>query len=336
MSPMRNSAEKEQQKKSGDLIQFISGIEKQRQGLENGRLLYVATTRAIHSLYLFGAVKPNAKGDNKATSRSLLGGLWPAIANEQTPLISDAADALEQAADTEQETEMAGLELPQNYRRLATDWQLPDIPESVHMIKTEVAETHSYIEFSWAGEDARLTGNLVHRILQLIGEQGLDKWSVEDDISSLNNWCQQMLSAEGIQKEKAGTIISRAARAIENCLASDQGRWILKDHEEAQCEYAITAVLEGKRPVSMVLDRTFVENGTRWIIDYKTSSHGGGDLEGFLENEARRYQDQLLRYREALALTETRPIRTALYFPLLDQLKEVFAPDPLSSSQPGE
>ena len=145
-----------------------------------------------------------------------------------------------------------------------------------------------------------------------------------------------MLSAEGIQKEKAGTIISRAARAIENCLASDQGMWILKDHEEAQCEYAITAVLEGKRPVSMVLDRTFVENGTRWIIDYKTSSHGGGDLEGFLENEARRYQDQLLRYREALALTETRPIRTALYFPLLDQLKEVFVPDQLNSSLPGE
>ena len=336
MSPMRNSQEKEQQKKSGDLIQFISGIEKQRQGLENGRLLYVATTRAIDSLYLLGAVKPNAKGDIKATSRSLLGGLWPAIANEQTPLISDAAAALEQAADTEQETEMDGLGLPQNYRRLATGWQLPDVPESVHMIKTEVAETHSYIEFSWAGEDARLTGNLVHRILQLIGEQGLDKWSVEDDISRLNNWCQQMLSAEGIQKEKAGTIISRASRAIDNCLASDRGRWILEDHEEAHCEYAITAVLKGRGPVSMVLDRTFVENGTRWIIDYKTSSHGGGDLDGFLENEARRYQDQLLRYREALALTESRPIRTALYFPLLDQLKEVFVPDPLNSSLPGE
>ena len=86
----------------------------------------------------------------------------------------------------------------------------------------------------------------------------------------------------------------------------------------------------------MVLDRTFVENGTRWIIDYKTSSHGGGDLDGFLENEAGRYQDQLLRYREALALTESRPIRTALYFPLLDQLKEVFVPDPLNSSLPGE
>ena len=73
----------------------------------------------------------------------------------------------------------------------------------------------------------------------------------------------------------------------------------------------------------MVLDRTFIANGTRWIIDYKTSSHGGGNLEGFMENEVRRYQDQLQRYREAMALTETRPIRTALYFPLLDRFEEV-------------
>ncbi len=58
------------------------------------------------------------------------------------------------------------------------------------------------------------------------------------------------------------------------------------------CEYAITAMLAGANeseegsdsasPKSLVLDRTFIENGTRWIIDYKTSSHSGGDLQGFL------------------------------------------------------
>ncbi len=73
----------------------------------------------------------------------------------------------------------------------------------------------------------------------------------------------------------------------------------------------------------MVLDRTFVENDTRWIIDYKTSSHSGGDLEGFLQNEAKRYHEQLQRYKNAVAITESRPIRTALYFPLLDRLCEV-------------
>jgi ATP-dependent exoDNAse (exonuclease V) beta subunit len=73
----------------------------------------------------------------------------------------------------------------------------------------------------------------------------------------------------------------------------------------------------------MKLDRTFVDNGIRWIIDYKTSSHEGGKLEEFLSNEADRYRDQLQRYRQAVAINESLPIKTALYFPLLDRLLEV-------------
>jgi ATP-dependent exoDNAse (exonuclease V) beta subunit len=81
-------------------------------------------------------------------------------------------------------------------------------------------------------------------------------------------------------------------------------------------------VLENQ-PRNLVLDRTFIDNGTRWIIDYKTSSHSGGDLEGFLQNEAERYREQLQQYRKAVAINESRPIRTALYFPLLDRFVEV-------------
>jgi len=335
MSPMRNSAEKEQQKKSGDLIQFISGVEKQRQGLEGGRLLYVAATRAAHSLYLFAAIKPTANGDIRASSRSLLGGLWPAIEDEQIGLISTAADTLPALEEREGETETAGVNLPQVYRRLTADWQLPEIPGAVQALKAETAETQDYIEFNWAGEDARLTGNLVHRLFQLISEQGLEKWEAGGDISRHCNWCRQILSSEGVQKDKADAIISRVTRAIENCLASEKGRWILENHEDGHCEYAITAVLGQQRPISMKLDRTFIANGTRWIIDYKTNSHEGGDLEGFLENEVRRYQDQLQRYRDAMALTETLPIKMALYFPLQDSFKEVFEPGPTTTPEPG-
>lgn len=324
MSPMRNTDEKEKQKKSGDLIKFITSVEKQRKSLEDGRLLYVATTRAIHSLYLFAAIKPNAKDEINANASSLLGRLWPAIKDEQTPLISAAAQHLQQDSGDEGEAEekQAVFSLPQNYRRLAADWQLPDPPEPVQLAGSDPAEVQNYIEFSWAGEDARLTGNLVHRLLQLIGEQGLDAWEASGGIAKRANWCRRQLASEGIQKEKADAIIARASEAVGNCLASKQGRWILEDHQDARCEYAITAVLD-QRPRSLVLDRTFIDNGTRWIIDYKTSSHSGGDLEGFLENEAERYREQLQRYQTAIAMTETRPIRTALYFPLLDRFCEL-------------
>jgi ATP-dependent helicase/nuclease subunit A len=327
MSPMRNTEEKESYKKGGDLITYITSIEKQRKSLEDGRLLYVAATRAIHSLYLFAAIKPGKDDVVKARAASLLGSLWPAIEIEQTEKILAAAESNqppddEGSEDDFAETDVAGRNLPQIYRRLGVDWQPPTAPESVSQDTAQTAEAQSYIEFSWAGEDARLVGNLVHRLLQLIGEQGLDSWQASGGMSTRQNWCRQQLASLGIKNSKADTIIKIASEAIAKCLSSEKGNWILGSHEEAQCEYAITAILD-KRPRSMVLDRTFIADGTRWIIDYKTSSHRGGDLEGFLKNEEKRYQEQLLRYKNAMAITESRPIKTALYFPLLDQLLEV-------------
>jgi len=141
-------------------------------------------------------------------------------------------------------------------------------------------------------------------------------------MAAREEWCRRQLLSAGVQGPKADSIITRTSLAINNCLESDRGKWILASHENGECEYALTAVLDGQ-PSNLVLDRSFVADGTRWIIDYKTSSHSGGDLEGFLKNEADRYREQLQRYREAVAINETRPIRTALYFPLLDRFCEV-------------
>jgi len=334
MSPMRNNADKEKQKKSGDLIKFISNIEKQRQALEDGRLLYVAATRAKHKLCLFAAIKPNSADEIKPDSRSLLACLWAAIHSEQAPLVWQSADNLQALTMDEAFEEKSTLTLPQEYRRLDADWRLPCSPEPVQLNNgkagaeagaepgAELAESHDYIKFKWAGEDARLTGNLVHRLLQLIGDDGLEPWQAGGGFSRVENWCRQQLASEGVREQKADRIITRATRAINNCLASEQGMWILEPREESHCEYAISAVVDGLVR-NMVLDRTFIENGTRWIIDYKTSSHSGGDLEGFLQNEAERYREQLQRYKNAMAIKETRPIRTALYFPLLDRFCEI-------------
>ena len=326
MSPMRNQADKEKQKESGDLIQYISSIEKQRRSLEDGRLLYVAATRAIHSLFLFAAIEPNAKDEIKAVSASLMGSLWPAIEAEHTEQIRQAAAILQEATggdevnDTEEDS--VARVLPQEYRRLNADWRLPDAPDSVPLVKTENPTTQDYIEFSWAGEDARHTGNLVHRLLQLIAEQGPADWQASGGMRQAEHWCRAQLASAGVRQERAKKIIAQANRAIANCMASEHGKWILNAHQDDHCEYALTAVFDGQVR-NLVLDRSFIENDCRWIIDYKTSSHSGGDLEGFLKSEIKRYSEQLQRYRDAVALTETRPIRTALYFPLLDRFCEV-------------
>ena len=64
------------------------------------------------------------------------------------------------------------------------------------------------------------------------------------------------------------------------------------------------------------IDRTFIDAGaTRWIIDYKSGRHAGGDLEGFLAEEAGRYEPQLSLYRRLFEQMGETNIKTALYLP---------------------
>jgi ATP-dependent exoDNAse (exonuclease V) beta subunit len=141
-------------------------------------------------------------------------------------------------------------------------------------------------------------------------------------MAAREGWCREQLRAQGVQGAKAKAIVQQASEAVNRCLQSDRGRWILAPHDEGHSEYALTAVVDGQLR-SLVVDRTFVDKGVRWIIDYKTSTHSGGELDQFLANEADRYREQLERYRTAFSIVETRPICTALYFPLLDRLQEV-------------
>ena len=73
-----------------------------------------------------------------------------------------------------------------------------------------------------------------------------------------------------------------------------------------------------------IIDRTFVEDGIRWVIDYKTSRHDGDSLKTFLDSEVKRYKPQLDRYESLLKdFGEFREIKKALYFPLLKEWREI-------------
>jgi len=71
------------------------------------------------------------------------------------------------------------------------------------------------------------------------------------------------------------------------------------------------------------IDRSFIDaSGTRWVIDYKISSHEGADLQGFLAREVERYRPQLAAYVELARAVGDEPVRAALYFPLLGAFRE--------------
>ena len=72
------------------------------------------------------------------------------------------------------------------------------------------------------------------------------------------------------------------------------------------------------RIVHVVLDRSFVCGALRYIVDFKTGAHLGGDASAFLRQEFERYEPQLARYARIVRAFDARPVRIALYHPLVD------------------
>jgi hypothetical protein len=111
--------------------------------------------------------------------------------------------------------------------------------------------------------------------------------------------------------------------------------WLLSPHPGAASEFALTAwpasQTDAVRPASVRADRIFhagsepeaAGEDSLWIIDYKTSNHGGTGLEDFLAEQRATYAPQLLAYAHLLAPAQSKSfaqVRLALYFPTLSRL----------------
>ena len=126
------------------------------------------------------------------------------------------------------------------------------------------------------------------------------------------------LESMAVGHDEREAALVRIESALNNVLSDEVARWILDPrHESAHNEWALTGVVDG-RLVRAVIDRSFVDaQGVRWIVDYKTSEHEGGQLATFIQRETERYLDQLEAYAALVAGYERRPMRLGLYFPLL-------------------
>jgi ATP-dependent exoDNAse (exonuclease V) beta subunit len=212
---------------------------------------------------------------------------------------------------------------PLTYSRLASQWHCPPAPENIRAIEVKAVPEAPAVEFDWAGEMACAVGVVAHRLLQRLGLSGLAP-DTKVNMEAYGPAARQMLLREGVVPEQLSEALSRVMQALNNMLSDKRGRWILSDqHQDIGCEYPLAAVIDGKIR-RMVIDRTFVDQeGNRWIIDYKTGSHEGGDPKAFLEREKERYRTQLEDYAQAFKKLEQRPIRLGLYYPVLKGWQEL-------------
>jgi len=290
-----------------DIHAYLHRAEKKELEDEAYRLLYVALTRAREAVHLVASIGEHPKGGPAApASRSFLGMLWNAI--------GDGLEYPVPAHPPASSVTDIGSGARQQIRRLQAGSERHPGDSLTGAIVAPRAE----IEFAWASPIAKHVGTVTHAILQLICGDGLSKWNVAR-AESLVPYIEGRLRGIGVNRTDILGATERILAAVTGVLESDRGRWIMSErHDEAESEYALTSVVDGK-VVNAIIDRTFVDaEGIRWIIDFKTGTHTGGSKDAFIASEVERYRPQLERYAQLLRARDDRPVELGLFFPLLD------------------
>ncbi len=204
--------------------------------------------------------------------------------------------------------------------RVAPGWAAPE-PEPGVPGAAAAAESRDELPFDWARETARQIGVVAHRWLATIARDGLAAWS-DARIAAAATRIRADLASEGVDAAELERAATDVAKTLANALADPRARWLFAaEHRDARSEWALAGVEEGA-VAHVVVDRTFVADGVRWIVDFKTGRHEGADVDAFLDLERERYRPQLERYARFVSALDPRPVRLALYHPLLRGWRE--------------
>ncbi|MDP1982069.1 MAG: UvrD-helicase domain-containing protein [Sulfuritalea sp.] len=318
-------------KKTGEptAYDFLLRMERERSRNEDARVLYVAATRAVRRLHLVGVLRCDEDGALLAPrAASPLGRLWPVL-NEHDALVGpasagqDADDGGVDGVDGEDgglKSALQSVPLPALHDELANfvpqllrlaapaippAWQAPAMGFAAPPPRDEAADAL-----------AAAVGTLTHAVLELVAADP-EAWPPQR-VGERQPGFERWLAGRGWSVAEARDGAARVARMLATTLASAGGQWVLRRRADAAAELALTRVETpdagvGGAPVTRVVDRSFVEDGVRWIIDYKTADLGQEADAERLRKHAERYRTQLEAYA-ALFADEALPRRLAVFY----------------------
>ncbi|WP_306606821.1 exodeoxyribonuclease V subunit beta [Azonexus sp.] len=323
VAPMRAKGE---QSAEPCVYDYLRRLENARASHETERLLYVAATRAIRRLHLIGLAASSEKSDDGLklpASGSFLKLLWPGIAQ---PVFVAAlaegqgtvapADAFDPATFVPPLIRLAHPAIPEALAQPPAVAPFKPNANADLLAANSLDETLPEIGLVLEAS----VGTLVHRCLELIARQGLAAWPLSR-LNTLQPAWQRWLVQQGHDESAAENGAQEALTAINNTLASETGRWLLSDHEGGAAEQA-WSTRDGDLAVNHVIDRVFIADGCRWIIDYKTVRGVVADAEAELAIKAEGFRPQLERYARVFA-GDSLPLRLAVWFPLQGRLVEL-------------
>lgn len=286
-----------------DIARYITKIEQKKTYHESQRLLYVATTRAKRQLHLSFCLNVDEKTQSikKPPTNTLLGLLWPSIEQEVDMEFADV-DSLNVTQEAEPRY-CYRLDLS-NFKRKKPLHENFEQPAAISF-----KQQTELLEFDLSSDLSAAIGTVCHHVLQVIGEQG--QWLLPFKPNELTH----LLKEQGVVPSNIKQAVDRVTGIIDSCLQDQRCRWILDNtHEDSQFEQAISGVVNNER-IQIRLDRSFVDKGVRWIVDYKTSQLDQASIEGFLDQEVLTYRSQLERYASIIQAMDSRPIMLGLYYP---------------------
>ena len=205
-------------------------------------------------------------------------------------------------------------------------WQ-PQQQLNTHTDETHTLETalENDLEYQWASSVAKAVGIVLHDWLQFNShtlfdhEQGQVDPTQTIDQAQKQRWRSELV-ALNVPPEKINACLSRLEKAMMYMCGDDHARFIFKQHKEQKNEYALSC-LENGTVNTYRIDRTFIDqDNVRWIIDYKTTVTQTDNIAEFIDQQiAERHHQQLQKYAELMSQMDARPIKLAVYFPLLKQ-----------------
>jgi ATP-dependent helicase/nuclease subunit A len=237
-----------------------------------------------------------------------------------------------------------------NFQRLRSGWKAPEALADVPMPSppawqqgvSDLDNEDDMLTFqrpqgSWR---ARVFGTVLHAFLEPLADilaQNSEASAQAKSIDALQQPIRLQLLSSGHPAKEAAKDATRIVAALHDTASDVHGRWILSEHPGPFALEHVTVSSRGfEVPLTAIhrnnlrsirVDRMFVAGATPassatdtlWIVDFKTASHGAGQLEEFLAKEREQYQEQMRLYGDIARIVypETRDVRLGLYYPLL-------------------
>ncbi|KTD25881.1 UvrD-helicase domain-containing protein [Legionella maceachernii] len=251
------------------LYDYLGQLDNEKDRYELQRLFYVAATRAKKRLYLFDSSEKETKG----TFRSFLKNQPFLTGTEETP---------------EEKSEQS---LPLLYR----------LPIKSYLSPPSVSEnTGKKSALSVVHDPSRQIGIVAHELLQ---------WICDNHPNTVDElpWAmvKRQFNSLGFSPDEREEAYASLRQHIMRLFSTSIGQWLIKAHQQERNEYELLINNEGLA-ATRIIDRTFVDNGIRWVIDFKTGS----------EEEAAqvKHRQQVNHYAQLLAMRSTEPVYCGLYY----------------------